>query len=321
MYSHTLEISRKKSLWICRWAGYLVLMLIIGCSSSKPNQETTSADPDLIRDGRYTSDAWTYDYSITNPGTRSEGYHGSLSYNQIKLPDPMHINDFYETPWGRLYWLGKPPVLFGAHGWMSKPMAREPIGQALIDPAIVHSERFMVHIKILAPEELATPDRLEQDPAVLKALEPFDLTEAHVQRNWFPVGADPITLHDTKRWGMFTVCRADLNQRLAPTLEFSCTSDFTVDTSPKPALLTELMAAPEFPAKPSHLSLSPQIDTLQPIKCMLSPVIGDPLVLYLICRIQDQGPKPPWKVPGIRMWETQEQTQTVSNDPNQSSER
>jgi hypothetical protein len=60
------------------------------------------------------------------------------------------------------------------------------------------------------------------------------------------------------------------------------------------------MAAPEFFAKPTGVSLSPQVDTLQPIRCTLSPVVGDPLVLYVICRIQDQGPKPPWNTPPIR---------------------
>jgi len=304
MRPKVLETRCGKSLWICRWSGYLALILMIGCSPSKPDQEVTPVDLDLTRDGQHTSGDWTYDYSITNPGTRSEGYHGTLSHNQIEVPDPIHINDYYETPWGRLYWLGQPPVLFGAHGWMPKPLVREPVRQALIDPAIVHSERFMVHVKILAPEELATPDRLEQDSAVLKALEPFGVTQVHVQRNWFPVGADPITLHDTKRWGMFTVCRADLNQRAAPTLEFSCTGDFTVDTLPKPVVLSELMAAPEFPARPSSLSLSPQIDTLQPIKCTLKSFVGEPLILYVMCRIEDQGPRGPWKSPARRVYES-----------------
>ncbi|MBN2314004.1 MAG: hypothetical protein JXM79_08745 [Sedimentisphaerales bacterium] len=328
MHSQMLENNRGKSLRICRWVGYFVLILIAGCSPSEPNQETTSTnldttsiDLDLTREGQHTSGAWTYDYSITAPGTRSEGYHGNLSYNQNELPNPMHINDFYETPWGRLYWVGKPVVLFGAHGWMPNPLAREPVGQALINPAIVHSERFMVHLKVVAPEELYTPDRLEKDPNVLAALKRFGLTEAHVQYDWFTIGSDPITLHDTKRWGTFKVCRSDRHELPAPSLEFTCTTELTVDTAPRSASLMELMAAPEFPDKPSRVSLSPQADTLQPIKCTLTSFVGEPLILYVICRIEDQGPKPPWKVPGIRVWETKEQTQTVSIDPNQSSQR
>jgi hypothetical protein len=51
----------------------------------------------------------------------------------------------------------------------------------LTDPAIVHSGRFLIVAKLVAPAELATPDRLERDAAVLDALKPFGVTEAHVQ--------------------------------------------------------------------------------------------------------------------------------------------
>ena len=313
MRSHTFEINRGKTLWISHWAGYIAfLILLVGCSQSKDTQETVSTDLDLTQSGQYTSDVWTYDYSISNPGTRSEGYHGNLSYNQIELPAPIHINDFYETPWGRLYWVGKPVVLFGAHGWMPKPLAREPIGQALIDPAIVYSDRFMVHLKVVAPEQLYTPDRLEKDPNVLATLKLFGLTEAHVQYDWFTIGSDPITLHDTKRWGTFKVCRTDRHDYPAPTLEFTCTTELTVDKTPRSASLMELMAAPEFPDKPSRVSLSPQADTLQPIKCTLTSFVGEPLILYVICRIEDQGPKGPWKTPAMRVYEGKQATPGMS---------
>ncbi len=319
MYPCALPSNRRGILRILRGAGYLALLtLVAGCASSPRPEGTAATGLDLTQSGQHTSGAWTYIYSITNPGSRSEGYHGVLSYRQIELPAPGRINDFYETPWGRVYWVGKPVVLFGVHGWMPAPLARERMGQALIDPALVHSERFLVHLKMVAPEELATPDRLEQDSKVLAALKPFGLTQAHVQRNWFPVGSDPITLHDTKRWGTFTVCRADTYESHAPTLEFTCTSDLTVDTSPKSASLAEVMAAPAFLARPHNISLCPQADTLQPIRCALSPVIGDPLVLYLVCRIEDQGPKPPWKSPGIKYREIKSPVSALAGDPNES---
>lgn len=298
--------SRTSLIGILRWAGYLVLLAIVaGCASPEPTPDPIAEKLNLSHEGQHTSGDWTYAYSITSAGTRSEGYHGTLSYRQTELPAPLHVNDYYETPWGPLYWVGEPVVAFGAHGWMPTPLAREPIGQALIDPAIAHSERFMVHLKIVTSEPLYTPDRMEQDPAVLAALKPFGLSEVHTQVDWFPVGSDPITLHDTKRWGTLKVCRSDLHERPAPTLEFTCTTDLTVDTSPKPVTLAELMPAPEFLGKPSRISLSPQVDTLQPIQCTLSPIVGDPLVLYLVCRIEDQGPTPPWTVPAIRVWEAE----------------
>ena len=257
-------------------------------------QEATPANLDLTKNGQYASGAWAYVYSITNPGSRSEGYHGVLSYSPTELPAPLHINDFYESPWGRLYWVGKPEVLFGAHGWMPKPLAREPVGQAMIDPAIVPHERFVIRVKVLAQGALATPDGLEQDPAVLEALKPFGLTQGHVQENWFQMGQKQITLHDTKRWGSLTVRRADPNESLIPALKFQSRSDLTVDTSPRPSSLEDIAAMLELSAvledlaaMPKIVPLSPQIKTLQPLKCTLSSVIGGDLVLYLVCQIQD----------------------------------
>jgi hypothetical protein len=293
-------IGRGATLWIRHWAGLLAcLTLVAGCPQSRCSQGTVSEELDLTRAGEQRAGGWTYVYSISNPGSRSEGYYGTLSYNQSEVSVPMHVNDFYETPLGRLYWVGEPVVLFGSRGWMSTPAAREPIGQALIDPAIAHSDRFLLKMKVVAPEELATPDRLEQNAAVLEALKPFDLAQIHVQSDWFAVRSDPITLHDTKRCGTFTVSRADLIMQAAPALEFECTSDLTVDRSPRPTSLAETMAAPEFLAGPTRVVLSPQIDTLQPVRCTLTPVVGDPLVLYVVCRIQDQGPTPPWTSPVV----------------------
>jgi hypothetical protein len=185
----------------------------------------------------------------------------------------------------------------------------------LTDPAIVHSGRFLIVAKLVAPAELATPDRLEQDAAVLEALKPFGVTEGHVQRDWFPVGSDPLTLHDTKRWGRLTVSRADLNTHPAPALEFTCTGEYSVDMAPKPVSIAEVMAAPEFPEKWDLVFLTPQVEVLQPIQCTLSPIVGDPLVLYLVCRIQDQGPRPPWTSPAIRVYEAEPSAPATSDEP------
>lgn len=315
MHSPAQQSPCRRTLRVTPWAGCLVLLaLVAGCPQARQAEEPVLATTAPTEPGEHTSGAWTYAYSVTNPGTRSEGYHGVLSYKQIELPAPMHINDFYETPWGRLYWVGKPLVPFGNHGWMPKPLAREPVGQALIDPGIVHSGRFLVHVKTVAPEELATPDRPENDPKVLEALQPFGLTAVHVQSDWFPLGSDPVTLHDTKRWGTLKVCRADTNQAHAPTLEFECTSELAVDTSPKPVSLNELMAPPAFSVPAARVSLCPAVDTLQPIRCTVRPVLGDPLVLYLVCRIEDQGPTPPWKSPAIRYYETDPSTRAALRD-------
>jgi hypothetical protein len=90
---------------------------------------------DLTRDGVYTSDPWEYRYSISNRGSRSEGYHGRLLFEENPPPEPGAVNDYYETPWGRMYWVGQPFVAFGAHGWMPKPLVRAKIGRLLNPPA------------------------------------------------------------------------------------------------------------------------------------------------------------------------------------------
>ena len=138
---HCCPNPSRLSHWIVSLAflAFVTVSLQLGCTQAA---RPTELDP--TKNGHYASDAWTYVYSIANQGSRSEGYHGVLSYSQAELSAPVHINDFYETPWGRLYWVGKPEVLFGAHGWMPKPLKRAPIGQAMIDPAIVSDKRFVI---------------------------------------------------------------------------------------------------------------------------------------------------------------------------------
>ena len=145
---------------------------------------------DTAKDGTHQSGPWTYEYTISTEGTRSQGYHGKLSFDGKEVPEPANINDFYETPWGPMYWVGRPTVLFGRTAGCPSPLEREPKGQALMDPAKLAGRVFSVRVKVLASEELATPDRIETDPKVLAALKNFDLKEAHVQRNWFGVAKD-----------------------------------------------------------------------------------------------------------------------------------
>jgi len=298
MCSHAPEHCHPEPSRCYHWIFCLAFLALTICLSQPGcTQEATPANLDLTKNGQYASGGWAYVYSITNPGSRSEGTHGVLSYRQTELSAPVHINDFYETPWGRLYWVGKPNVLFGAHGWMPKALAREPVGQAMMDPAIASHARFVIRVKVLTQDTLATPDRLEQDPAVLEALKPFGLTQGHIQKDWFQMGQKLVTLHDTKRWGSLTVRRADPNESLIPALECQSRNDLTVDTSPRPSSLEDIAATLELSTmledltagpKTKIVRLSPQIETLQPLKCTLPATIGGDLVLFLVCQIQDR---------------------------------
>ena len=78
---------------------------------------------DPAKGGTYTSGKWRYQMQITSPGTRSEGRWGWLTYDGQKLPRG-NVNDYYNTPWGPIYWVDVPTTAWSAHGWMPVPLAQ-----------------------------------------------------------------------------------------------------------------------------------------------------------------------------------------------------
>ncbi|MEN6338213.1 MAG: hypothetical protein ABFE01_28490 [Phycisphaerales bacterium] len=271
------------------FAGFVFLSLGVPEASALGSKSARVAklkvNVDMAKDGSYQSGPWTYEYSTTLKGSRSEGYHGKLSFQGKEVPQPANLNDYYETPWGPIYWVGRPAVLFGYHGWMSKPVTREPKGQALMDPAKLAKQVFTVQVKVLASEELATPDRIEKDAKALTALKPFELKEAHVQRTWFGLGQTWNSLHDTKLWGHLEVRVAapDPNRPLA--LEFRSTGDFTV-TTPDQLNSIAALIPPDRSGNSEFVKLPPQPGVVRAIKCTLTPVVGDPLDLFLVCEVK-----------------------------------
>ncbi len=82
----------------------------------------------------YVWQQWKYDFRLSAPGTRSEGRWGRLYYAGKELP-PAETNDYYETPWGKLYWVGMPEFIWGDHGWMPRPNPlAERQGRLLLPP-------------------------------------------------------------------------------------------------------------------------------------------------------------------------------------------
>jgi inhibitor of cysteine peptidase len=76
-----------------------------------------------VKPGTYTAGKWRYQLQIVVPGTRSEGRWGWLTYNGQKLPRG-DVNDYYDTPWGPIYWVDVPTTAWGLHGWMPVPLAQ-----------------------------------------------------------------------------------------------------------------------------------------------------------------------------------------------------
>ncbi len=102
--------------------------------SSQESKPPAELPPDLLtptrlkpinpaQAGTYTSGKWRYQLQITSPGTRSEGRWGWLTYDNQKLPRG-EINDYYNTPWGPMFWVDVPTTAWGVHGWMPVPLAQ-----------------------------------------------------------------------------------------------------------------------------------------------------------------------------------------------------
>ncbi len=108
--------------------------------------------------GLYIWGKWRYRLEVTSPGTRSEGRWGWLNYNDQKLPRG-EVNDYYNTPWGPVYWVDVPNSSWGAHGWMPSPLpqVRRP-GRALPLP--------------YAPQAVAAPPTATAAPRLPAAAAP-----------------------------------------------------------------------------------------------------------------------------------------------------
>ncbi|MCX7803881.1 MAG: protease inhibitor I42 family protein [Planctomycetota bacterium] len=118
----------------------------------------------LSKPGEYVSGDWTYRLTVKLPGTRSEGRFGSLLYREKELGPAPAVNDYIETPWGRMYWTGPFDDSWGDHGWMPRP-----------NPSPLHKPEG----RRLAPEELLRKDATGSgvpaaDGAVLTAGEEED---------------------------------------------------------------------------------------------------------------------------------------------------
>ncbi len=128
---------------------------------------------------------------------------------------------------------------------------------------------------------------------MLAALKDFDVNEAHVQRNWFGLAQNWVSLHDTKRWGHLEmrVAEPDPNRPLA--LEFRNTGRSRCDDlQPDDIDFAAADCSSTTRTGPEFIELPPQVGAVRAIKCTLNPVIGDPLDLFLVCRVEGSRRKP-----------------------------
>lgn len=189
----------------------LSAIILVGCQSAATKPATAPATVpavdkiDPAKDATYTSGPWQYVYSVSNRGTRSEGYHGNLTHGGLPLPEPAGINDYYVTPWGNLYWVGRPTVLYGGHGWMPKPKVSTPVGRPLPEPAAVKPGEPVVLMMVLADGEASTIRDLALDKWVQDELNAIKATNARVDRDWARLTEQGIMLTSTKLYGVLDV--------------------------------------------------------------------------------------------------------------------
>lgn len=115
---------------------FSVIVLIALSAAAAPKLKSI----DIKKNGTYSSGKWKYVFTITNQGTKSQGRFGKLYYDGRELPDlnNKRINDYYETPWGEIFWVGKPFLLWRPKGWMpSKKLRTKRPGKKLVPAAAV----------------------------------------------------------------------------------------------------------------------------------------------------------------------------------------
>ena len=163
---------------------------------------------DTSKSGVYRSGLWEYRYSVSLAGTKSEGYYGKLLFRGKPAPAASGLNDYYRTPWGKLYWVSQRMVPFGGHGWMPRAMPSSPAGKQLPDPAA------LVERPVIMALALATGDAVGGVQPKIRGwvgdeLKKLKVTKVHLERDWFRLTDRAVTIHDTKMLGRLTVRLAD----------------------------------------------------------------------------------------------------------------
>jgi len=121
------------------WCGVLVvaagLSVRLAAAAERPGENRSKvAAPSTT----FEFHKWQYKFTINAYGTRSQGEMGRLSYEERELNsetlDELHVNDYFNTPWGPLYWHGKRKHAWDSDGWLSRPLRNKPAGKRLPPP-------------------------------------------------------------------------------------------------------------------------------------------------------------------------------------------
>lgn len=126
---------------MCKPLATVVLILsisipVLNAEDATPaeTEAGTAATIDLSKNGTYTSGVWTYTVKITGEGTKSQGLEGALTFRDQPVHPAAKVNDWVETPWGKMYCMGEVILPWERHGWMPQPRRNAPDGRQLDAP-------------------------------------------------------------------------------------------------------------------------------------------------------------------------------------------
>lgn len=162
---------------------------------------------DSDKDDHYTEGAWEYRFTVTLRGTRSQGCTGELFYQGKPVAEPETINDFYQTPWGAMYWVGKPAVLFGGHGWMTKPKVSAKPGKQLPAPASAKGEAAgpRLLMRVVVADRQPVPDLAPLEGWIEQELKKLDLPHGVAWSDWQELKDEFYVVHDSRHYGQLHV--------------------------------------------------------------------------------------------------------------------
>lgn len=158
-------------------------------TSSSGKSSTGASQIDRRQQGTYRAGKWRYEYTLTNPGTRSEGARGRLYYEDRQVPAPPNRTDYYQTPLGTFYYAARPhsdeTMPWQEQGWMplepgeavltGRRLLAPPGSQdSLIDEARSRMGQILAAQEALGKESVYLQEEADSpDPQASKEIDPW----------------------------------------------------------------------------------------------------------------------------------------------------
>jgi|GEM_PF-3715047 len=199
---------------VCGYRSWIGLAVLLAWGAVCNGADEPMRKTDLNTPGTYRSGQWEYKHIITSPGSRSEGQKGMLFFAGKELTAAA-TGDYYETPWGKIEWVGEPATLWGVRGWFLRDQNRTG-GRELPAPWLAEGCPVVEAMVLTDAETQATG----VDKWIVDEVAKLGGKNVAVARSWFIAGTQAETITDTKLNGRLTLRAAAA--RDASTLTMIC---------------------------------------------------------------------------------------------------